>query len=184
MEMDTRSGAFRAFELFGQQLLQAGHFAQSSECQAEVSATSILESGRRHLLLKEIPNVVSVLPEACKLFSEKYGDKAIERSEGIDLEKAKVKNSSTQVVNLEGFSRDEKHEDAKQVAKALEENIDIIDKTAKAHYLHDKEDADMEDEEEEKLEGIKEVREDLEKAWIARRMQLDQYLELQLYYRD
>ena len=27
------------------------------------------------------------------------------------------------------------------------------------------------------------AREDLEKAWIARRMQLDQCLELQLYYR-
>merc|ERR1719187_2685316 len=36
----------------------------------------------------------------------------------------------------------------------------------------------------EKLEGINEAREDLEKAWIARRMQLDQCLELQLFYRD
>merc|ERR1719415_241483 len=36
----------------------------------------------------------------------------------------------------------------------------------------------------EKLEGMNEAREDLEKAWIARRMQLDQCLELQLYYRD
>merc|ERR1719293_417054 len=31
---------------------------------------------------------------------------------------------------------------------------------------------------------MNEAREDLEKAWIARRMQLDQCLELQLYYRD
>merc|ERR1719334_1626522 len=37
---------------------------------------------------------------------------------------------------------------------------------------------------EEKLEAMNEAREDLEKAWIARRMQLDQCLELQLYYRD
>merc|ERR1711970_1606230 len=36
----------------------------------------------------------------------------------------------------------------------------------------------------EKLEGMNEAREDLEEAWIARRMQLDQCLELQLYYRD
>jgi len=36
----------------------------------------------------------------------------------------------------------------------------------------------------ERLEGMAGAREDLEKAWIARRMQLDQCLELQLYYRD
>lgn len=35
-----------------------------------------------------------------------------------------------------------------------------------------------------KLDSIAEEREDLEKAWIARRMQLDQCLELQLFYRD
>merc|ERR1719445_2621947 len=36
----------------------------------------------------------------------------------------------------------------------------------------------------EKLESMNNAREDLEKAWIARRMQLDQCLELQLFYRD
>jgi len=36
----------------------------------------------------------------------------------------------------------------------------------------------------ERLEGMEGAREDLEKAWIARRMQLDQCLELQLFYRD
>merc|ERR1711884_526243 len=36
----------------------------------------------------------------------------------------------------------------------------------------------------EKLESMSNAREDLEKAWIARRMQLDQCLELQLFYRD
>ena len=36
---------------------------------------------------------------------------------------------------------------------------------------------------EERLEGMAGAREDLEKAWIARRMQLDQCLELQLFYR-
>ena len=40
------------------------------------------------------------------------------------------------------------------------------------------------DEVTEKLESMSNAREDLEKAWIARRMQLDQCLELQLYYRD
>jgi spectrin alpha len=34
------------------------------------------------------------------------------------------------------------------------------------------------------LESMSDAREDLEKAWIARRMQLDQCLELQLFYRD
>jgi hypothetical protein len=36
---------------------------------------------------------------------------------------------------------------------------------------------------EERLESMAAAREDLEKAWIARRMQLDQCLELQLFYR-
>ncbi|XP_044730361.1 spectrin alpha chain isoform X3 [Chrysoperla carnea] len=36
----------------------------------------------------------------------------------------------------------------------------------------------------EKLESMAEARQELEKAWIARRMQLDQNLELQLFYRD
>merc|ERR1719273_2311559 len=36
----------------------------------------------------------------------------------------------------------------------------------------------------EKLESMNDAREDLEKAWIARRMQLDECLELQLFYRD
>merc|ERR1719245_2226958 len=40
------------------------------------------------------------------------------------------------------------------------------------------------DEVKEKLESMNNAREDLEKAWIARRMQLDQCLELQLFYRD
>merc|ERR1719228_2622611 len=40
------------------------------------------------------------------------------------------------------------------------------------------------DEVKEKLESMSNAREDLEKAWIARRMQLDQCLELQLFYRD
>ena len=35
-----------------------------------------------------------------------------------------------------------------------------------------------------RLESMSDAREDLEKAWIARRMQLDQCLELQLFYRD
>jgi len=34
------------------------------------------------------------------------------------------------------------------------------------------------------LESMNDAREDLEKAWIARRMQLDECLELQLFYRD
>ena len=40
------------------------------------------------------------------------------------------------------------------------------------------------DEVQQKLESMSDAREDLEKAWIARRMQLDQNLELQLFYRD
>lgn len=36
----------------------------------------------------------------------------------------------------------------------------------------------------EKLESMAEARQELEKQWIARRMQLDQCLELQLFYRD
>ena len=36
----------------------------------------------------------------------------------------------------------------------------------------------------EKLESMTEARQELEKQWIARRMQLDQCLELQLFYRD
>ena len=40
------------------------------------------------------------------------------------------------------------------------------------------------DEVHDRLESMSDAREDLEKAWIARRMQLDQCLELQLFYRD
>ncbi len=36
----------------------------------------------------------------------------------------------------------------------------------------------------EKLDKLNKAREELEKAWIARRMKLDQCLELQLFYRD
>lgn len=36
----------------------------------------------------------------------------------------------------------------------------------------------------EKLESMAEARQELEKQWIARRMQLDQCLELQLFLRD
>lgn len=36
----------------------------------------------------------------------------------------------------------------------------------------------------EKLESLAEARQELENAWVARRMQLDQCLELQLFYRD
>lgn len=40
------------------------------------------------------------------------------------------------------------------------------------------------DEVQDKLGSMSDAREDLERAWIARRMQLDQCLELQLFYRD
>lgn len=40
------------------------------------------------------------------------------------------------------------------------------------------------DEVKDSLESMNDAREDLEKAWISRRMQLDQNLELQLFYRD
>lgn len=36
----------------------------------------------------------------------------------------------------------------------------------------------------EKLEKVADARQDLEQAWVARRMKLDQCLELQLFYRD
>jgi spectrin alpha len=36
----------------------------------------------------------------------------------------------------------------------------------------------------EKLESMAEARQELEKQWISRRVQLDQCLELQLFYRD
>ncbi|XP_077298885.1 alpha spectrin [Arctopsyche grandis] len=36
----------------------------------------------------------------------------------------------------------------------------------------------------EKIEGMADARQDLENAWVARRMKLDQNLELQLFYRD
>jgi len=137
-----------------------------------VTASRLLESGRRHLLLKEIPDAVSDLSEACELLSGKYGDKATECSEaffyygkallelsklenvvlcnaleGIDLEKEEVKDSSSQVGGIEDFPRDEKREVAEQVAEALEENFHMIDKIAKAHCLEDEEeDSDVEDE--------------------------------------
>merc|ERR1712112_639144 len=133
------------------------------------STSSLIQSGRKHLLLKNIPDAVSDLSEACEQLSNKFGDGAEESAEaflyygkallelskmenaiitnaldGVDIDGGDLKDCP-QVESPEELSTMEKEDVAEKVAEALEENYDQFEKIAKIHSLEEIEDSDEED---------------------------------------
>jgi len=132
------------------------------------STSSLIQSGRKHLLLKNIPDAVSDLSEACEQLSNKFGDEAEESAEaflyygkallelskmenaiitnaldGVDIDGGDLKDCP-QVESAEELSTVEKEDVAEKVAEALEENYDQFEQIAKIHSLEDV-DSEMDD---------------------------------------
>ncbi|KAI5631908.1 spectrin repeat domain-containing protein [Phthorimaea operculella] len=118
-EMEARAGTFQALELFGQQLLQGGHYAS------------------------------------------------------VDIQE-KLSNMSDARQQLENSRSEYKQQCTAGTFQALELFGQQL--LQGGHYAS----VDIQ----EKLSNMSDARQQLEKAWVARRMKLDQNLELQLFYRD
>merc|ERR1712112_38892 len=133
------------------------------------STSSLIQSGRKHLLLKNIPDAVSDLSEACEQLSNKFGDEAEECAEafldygkallelsklenaiitnaldGVDIDGGDLKDCP-QVESAEELSTVEKEDVAEKVAEALEENYDQFEQIAKIHSLEEDVDSEMDD---------------------------------------
>jgi len=139
-------------------------------------SSSLIQSGKKNLFLKNIPDAVSDLSEACEQLSNKFGDEADECAEAFLyygkalLELSKMENAiitnaldgvdigggdlkdCPQVESPEELSTVEKEDVAEKVAEALEENYDQFEQIAKIHSLEENEDSDMDESDEEDMD--------------------------------
>lgn len=131
---------------------------QSPE-EVRAAAFASLATGKRHLLVQDIPLAVSTLGEACELLSGVSGETAAEMAEVYFyygkalLELARLEsgvlgnaldgvpededNDSSQVENPEALTEEEKEEVEDKVDEALESNFEKHDKIAKIHNGRD-----------------------------------------------
>jgi len=127
---------------------------QSPE-ELKAAALASLATGKRHLLVSDIPLAVSTLGEACELFSNVFGETAAEMGEVYFyygralLEMARLESGvlgnaldgvpeedegeNSQVEDPEKLSEEEKEDVGSKVTDALGENFERHDKIAKIH---------------------------------------------------
>jgi len=144
---------------------------EQSPVDPKKEAADILATGKRNLLVADIPLAVSSLGEACELFNKAYGETAPECAESYFyygkalLEMARLENGvlgnaldgvpeeadkadSSQVEDPEKITDEEKEDIEEKVEEALEENYEQHDKIAKIHN-NEEENEDGEDTSEE-----------------------------------
>jgi len=153
--------------------------------EAIATGTSLLTSGKRHLLTSSVPLAVSDLAESCETLSKVFGETAVECAEayyyygrallevsrlesgvlgnaldGVDMEAEEAPGGDADMVeDPEKMSKDEKLEVEEKVAEALEENFENHDRIARTHSPVDE---DEEDETMDQDEEGKPVEEDKE----------------------
>merc|ERR1712183_843952 len=118
--------------------------------EVQEEATTHLATGKRHLLVSDIPSAVSSLAQACELFSGHFGETAKECAESYfyygkallelsRLESGVLGNAlegvpegddanNSRVEDPEKMTEDEKNEVEQKVGEALEENFDSLQK--------------------------------------------------------
>jgi len=129
---------------------------EQSTIDPKKEAADVLATGKRNLLVADIPLAVSSLGEACELFNKAYGETASECAEAYFyygkslLEMARLENGvlgnaldgvpeegdkadSSQVEDPEKVTDEEKEDIEEKVEEALEENYEQHDKIAKIH---------------------------------------------------
>jgi len=144
------------------------------------TGTSLLTSGKRHLLASSIPLAVSDLAQSCELLSKVFGETAVECAEayyyygrallevsrlesgvlgnaldGVDMEaeEAAPGGEADMVEDPDKMTKDEKLEVEEKVAEALEENFENHDRIARTHSPVDEDEGEgesMDQDEEEK----------------------------------
>jgi len=118
--------------------------------EVQEEATTHLATGKRHLLVSDIPSAVSSLAQACELFTGHFGETAKECAESYfyygkallelsRLESGVLGNAlegvpegddanNSRVEDPEKMTEDEKNEVEQKVGEALEENFDSLQK--------------------------------------------------------
>lgn len=114
-------------------------------------ATTFLATGKRHLLVSDVPAAVTSLAQACELLSAQFGETAVECAESYfyygkallelsRLESGVLGNAlegvpeegedanTSQFEDPEKMTEDEKNEVEKKVGEALEENFQSFEK--------------------------------------------------------
>jgi len=140
------------------------------------SAESLMNSGKKNLLLSSVPAAVSDFASACQHLTKVYGETSVECGEayyyygkallelsrlesgvlgnaldGVEMDTEEPEGDASTVEDPNQLSKDEKLEVETKVAEALEENFENHDRVAKAHELgaveEVEEDMDEDDEE-------------------------------------
>jgi len=136
------------------------------------TGTSLLTSGKRHLLASSIPLAVSDLAQSCELLSKVFGETAVECAEayyyygrallevsrlesgvlgnaldGVDMEAEEAAapgGEADMVEDPDKMTKDEKLEVEEKVAEALEENFENHDRIARTHSPVDEDEGEGE----------------------------------------
>jgi len=133
---------------------------ENERAETIATGTSLLTSGKRHLLASSIPLAVSDLAQSCELLSKVFGETAVECAEayyyygrallevsrlesgvlgnaldGVDMEaeEAAPGGEADMVEDPDKMTKDEKLEVEEKVAEALEENFENHDRIARTH---------------------------------------------------
>jgi len=153
---------------------------ENERAETIATGTSLLTSGKRHLLASSIPLAVSDLAQSCELLSKVFGETAVECAEayyyygrallevsrlesgvlgnaldGVDMEaeEAAPGGEADMVEDPDKMTKDEKLEVEEKVAEALEENFENHDRIARTHSPVDEDEGEgesMDQDEEEK----------------------------------
>jgi len=156
--------------------------------QVQEEATTLLTTGKRHLLVNDVPAAVTVMSQACELLSKMFGETAIECAEAYylygkallelsRLESGVLGNAldgvpeeedegnSSKIEDPSKLTDEEKSEVDEKVREALEENFEGLEKKG-ADKSEEKAKGDAEDAiaKEEDKKGSDDDKEDVEKS--------------------
>lgn len=131
---------------------------ESSPADLKAEAYAVLGTGKRHLLVADIPSAVTSLGEACELLSAQFGETGVECAEAYFyygkalLELARLESGvfgnaldgvpegedaeNSQVEDPEKLTEEEKTDVEEKVDEALEENFENCEKKAVTNGVH------------------------------------------------
>jgi len=132
--------------------------SESTPADMKAEAYAVLGTGKRHLLVSDIPSAVTSLGQACELLSAQFGETGVECAEAYFyygkalLELARLESGvfgnaldgvpegedaeNSQVEDPENLTEEEKTDVEDKVDEALEENFETCEKKADSNGVH------------------------------------------------